>query len=161
MIIAELLFLGLLILGAIRGYKNGGVQGLADIVASVVGFIVARKFYPIMAKVMALVIPGDNQSLAQLFGFLVVFMMVWKIIGGLLGIGVSLLKIVTTLPIISLINKLAGSILGLILMVIFIGATSYIVMSAQLDPTLIKWFGSSEVARYCQQSFMKILFFLI
>ena len=79
----------------------------------------------------------------------------------LLGIVVVMLKIVTSLPIISWINKALGAILGFVLIVIFIGSTAYLVINTKLDPDLIRWFSSSVIAQYCQKAFMNVLFFLV
>lgn len=161
MLIAEIVFAVLLVLGLARGYKAGAVQGLADILSSIVAFVLARWSYGFFAKLLALVVPNGDTGLAKFLAFIIVFVVIWKLISMLLGIVVVMLKIVTSLPIISWINKVLGAVLGFILMTIFIGSTAYLVIHTKLDPTLVKWFSSSVIAGYCQKAFMNVLFFLV
>lgn len=161
MLIAEIVFGILVLLGIGRGYKAGAVQGLADILSSIVAFVLARWSYGFFAKILALLVPNGDSGLAKFLAFILVFLAIWKIISMLLGIVVVMLKIVTSLPIISWVNKMLGAVLGFALVVIFIGSTTYLVINTKLDPGLIKWFSSSVIAGYCQKAFMNVLFFLV
>jgi|JI8StandDraft_1071087.scaffolds.fasta_scaffold04966_5 uncharacterized membrane protein required for colicin V production len=161
MLIAEIIFGILIVLGISRGYKAGAVQGMADILSSIIAFVLARWSYGFFAKLLALIVPNGDSGLARFLAFLLVFITIWKIISMLLGIVVVMLKIVTSLPIISWINKALGAILGFVLIVIFIGSTAYLVINTKLDPDLIRWFSSSVIAQYCQKAFMNVLFFLV
>ncbi len=161
MLIAEIIFGILIVLGISRGYKAGAVQGMAVILSSIIAFVLARWSYGFFAKLLALIVPNGDSGLARFLAFLLVFITIWKIISMLLGIVVVMLKIVTSLPIISWINKALGAILGFVLIVIFIGSTAYLVINTKLDPDLIRWFSSSVIAQYCQKAFMNVLFFLV
>lgn len=161
MLIAEIIFGILIVLGISRGYKAGAVQGMADILSSIIAFVLARWSYGFFAKLLALIVPNGDSGLARFLAFVLVFITIWKIISMLLGIVVVMLKIVTSLPIISWINKALGAILGFVLIVIFIGSTAYLVINTKLDPDLIHWFSSSVIAQYCQKAFMNVLFFLV
>ncbi len=161
MLIAEIIFGILIVLGISRGYKAGAVQGMADILSSIIAFVLARWSYGFFAKLLALIVPNGDSGLARFLAFLLVFITIWKIISMLLGIVVVMLKIVTSLPIISWIIKALGAILGFVLIVIFIGSTAYLVINTKLDPDLIRWFSSSVIAQYCQKAFMNVLFFLV
>ncbi len=161
MLIAEIIFGILIVLGISRGYKAGAVQGMADILSSIIAFVLARWSYGFFAKLLALIVPNGDSGLARFLAFILVFITIWKIISMLLGIVVVMLKIVTSLPIISWINKALGAILGFVLIVIFIGSTAYLVINTKLDPDLIRWFSSSVIAQYCQKAFMNVLFFLV
>lgn len=161
MLIAEIVFGVLILLGIGRGYKAGAVQGLADILSSIIAFVLARWSYGFFAKLLAMVVPNGDSGLARFLAFILVFMAIWKIISMLLGIVVVMLKIVTSLPVLSTINKLFGAVLGFVLVVIFIGSTAYLVINTKLDPELIKWFSSSVIAQRCQKAFMNVLFFLV
>ncbi len=161
MLIAEIVFGILIVFGISRGYKAGAVQGLADILSSIIAFVLARWSYGFFAKLLALIVPNGDSGLARFLAFVLVFITIWKIISMLLGIVVVMLKIVTSLPIISWINKALGAILGFVLIVIFIGSTAYLVINTKLDPDLIRWFSSSVIAQYCQKAFMNVLFFLV
>lgn len=161
MLIAEIIFGILIVLGISRGYKAGAVQGMADILSSIIAFVLARWSYGFFAKLLALIVPNGDSGLARFLAFLLVFITIWKIISMLLGIVVVMLKIVTSLPIISWINKALGAVLGFVLIVIFIGSTAYLVINTKLDPDLIRWFSSSVIAQYCQKAFMNVLFFLV
>lgn len=160
MILAELVFGCLLISGIFRGYKAGFVQGVADLFACIIGFIAARWAYPFVGKLLMVFLPGGTSSFGQFLAYLVLYILCWKIVSALLGIGVSVLKIVTSLPLISHLNKFFGAFLGIVSMVVFIGATTYLVMQTKLDPKVMEWFGGSTIALYCQKTFMKLLFFL-
>ncbi|MCA9384695.1 MAG: CvpA family protein [Candidatus Magasanikbacteria bacterium] len=161
MILAEIVFGLFLLLGIGRGYKAGAVQGIADILSSIIAFLLARWTYGFFAKLIALFAPHANGGIVYFVSFVLLFFTIWKIISMLFGIVVTMLKIVTKLPIISWFNKIFGAVLGFALSVIFVGATAYLVMHTMLDPQLMQWFGSSVVAGYCQKTFMNVLFFLV
>lgn len=49
MLIAEIIFGILIVLGISRGYKAGAVQGMADILSSIIAFVLARWSYGFFA----------------------------------------------------------------------------------------------------------------
>lgn len=155
------LILILILLGFLaRGWKHGFVDSLGEFLGAIVAFLVARWLSVPLTTPIVLLMP-DHPGLARFIAFLIVFLIVVKLIGWLFSIVASLLKIVTSLPIISLINKILGGILGALTGVVFVGSAVYLVLTFRLDDRLVRWLAGSSVALYTERVFSSLLSFLI
>lgn len=143
-----------------RGYRNGFVESLGELVGAVIAFLVARFFAPGLGQILVLLMPG-RLGLAQFVGFVLVFVIVLRLIGWLFTLADSLLKIITSLPIISSLDKIIGAVLGIFTGIVLVGSASYTVLTLHLDPTLMTWLGSSTVARWSMSAFTSVLRFLL
>ena len=155
-IILVLILLGL----AGRGWKQGFVESLAELIGAVIAFLIARTFSPWLGSLFGTMMPG-RAGLAQFIAFIIIFLLVAKLIGWVLMLAAKMLKIITSLPIISLVNKLLGGILGLLSGIVFVGSSVYLVLTFHLEPHLVAWLGSSTVARFTERIFATMLRFLL
>lgn len=143
-----------------RGYRNGFVESLGELVGAVIAFLAARFFAPGFGQILVLLMPG-RLGLAQFVGFVLVFVVVLRLIGWLFTLADSLLKIITSLPIISSLDKVIGAVLGVFTGIVFVGSVTYTVLTLHFDPTLMTWLGGSTVARWSMSAFTSVLRFLL
>lgn len=155
-IILVLILLGL----AGRGWRQGFVESLAELIGAIVAFLIAKTFSPWLGGIVGVVLPGRS-GIAQFIAFIIIFLLVAKLIGWLLMLAAKALKIITSLPIISLVNKLLGGILGFLSGIVFVGSSVYLVLTFRLEPNLVTWLGSSTVARFTERIFSTMLRFLL
>lgn len=149
--IVEIILVAILLALAGRGWKIGFVESLGELVGAAIAFLVARWASGWFA----------TTGWTRFVAFVVIALVVAKLVGTLFQIAAKILKIVTSLPIISLVNKILGSITGFLSGIVLIGSTVYIVLFYRLDPTLMFWLGGSRVALWCQSAFSTTLRFLL
>jgi len=149
--IVEIVLILILLALAGRGWKIGFVESLGELVGAAIAFLVARWGSAWFGAT----------GMTRFIAFVIIALVVSKLVGTLFHIAAKILKIVTSLPLISLANKILGGILGFLSGVILIGSTVYIVLFYRLDPTLMGWLGGSHVALWCQSVFSSSLRFLL
>lgn len=158
--IVELVLLILLVAAASRGWKQGLIESLGELVGAVIAFLVARAASPLVGGLFVGFMPG-RAGLARFIAFVLIALVVAKLVGMLFGLADKILHIVTRLPIINLAQSAIGGVLGFLAGIVMIGATTYLVLFYRLDATLIGWFGGSTVARWCEAAFSTVLRFLL
>jgi hypothetical protein len=147
----EIILIVILLALAGRGWKIGFVESLGELVGAVIAFEVGRYVSAWFG----------STGVVRFVVFVIVALVISKLIGTLFHIAAKILKIVTSLPFISLANKLLGGILGFLSGIVLVGSTTYIVLYYRLDPTLMGWLGSSHVALWCETTFSSTLRFLL
>jgi uncharacterized membrane protein required for colicin V production len=150
MLIVEIVLLVILLIAAGRGWRQGLVDSFGELAGAILAFIVARA-----------VSPWFGTGMGRFIAFVIVALIVAKLVGMAFHIVAKMLKIITNLPLIHLVNNILGAILGFLSGVVLVGATTYIVLYYRLDPTLIGWFGGSTIARWCEAIFSNALRFLL
>jgi uncharacterized membrane protein required for colicin V production len=160
MILVDIVLLLIILSFVGRGWKNGFVESLGELVGAVIAFVAARFFAPGLGQILVLLMPG-RLGLAQFIGFVIVFVLVLRLVGWLFTLADKILKIITKLPIISSVDKLLGAILGLFSGLVLVGSSVYVVLTLRLDPTLMTWLGGSTVAHWTMSAFTSVLRFLL
>jgi uncharacterized membrane protein required for colicin V production len=143
-----------------RGWKSGFVDALGELIGAIIAFLVARWLSLPLAIPIGLLMP-DHPGLARFIAFLLIFLLVGKLISWLFSLVAKVLKIVTSLPLISLVNKILGGITGFLTGVVFVGSAVYLVFTFRLDDRLVRWLAASAVARYTENVFSTVLRFLL
>ena len=161
MILVDIVLLLIILSFVGRGWKNGFVEMLGELVGAVIAFIAARYFGPglwtDLCSFYARPIGScsiyrfcDRVYLGHAACWMVVYLLADKI-----------LKIVTSLPIISSVDKIIGAVLGLFTGIVLVGSSVYVVLTLRLDPTLITWLGGSTIGRLTMSAFTSVLRFLL
>ncbi len=159
MIVEIVLILVILSLTA-RGWRQGLIETLGELVGAVIAFLVARAFSPWLAGIFVPFMPGRD-GFARFIAFVIVALIVARLVGFLFGLADSLLHIITHLPLVKLAQKIIGAALGFLSGIVLVGSATYLVLFYRLDPTLIRWLGGSTVASWCQAAFTTALRFLL
>ncbi len=149
--IVFLVVLLLVIGGGIKGYKRGLVEELNTAVAMILAILAAIMFVVAVKGYM------DQETLKTILGIvcLTIAVLVYKIVDFIL----STLKIISSIPVIRSINKLAGLAAGileavLIIWIVFIviisfdfgSINSYILANIKENPILIYLFQNNPLA---------------
>lgn len=149
MLVELILVLILLALG-VRGWRQGLVESLGELVGAIIAFIVARATSPFFGT-----------GMGRFVAFVIIALLVARLVGWLFHLADKLLRIVTGLPLINLVQKFIGAIFGFVSGIVLVGSTTYIVLFYRLDPRLMGWLGGSVVARWCESAFTRVLPFLL
>ena len=160
MLLVDIILILILIAFMGRGWRNGFIDSLGELIGAIIAFLAARAWSLPLASPISTFMP-ENPGLARLIAFIVIFLIVVKLIGWIFGMVAKLLKIVTSLPLISSANKILGSILGFLTGFVFVGSTVYLVLTFRLDDRLVRWLAGSTVALYTEKVFSSLLRFLI
>lgn len=160
MLIVEIILAIVILSFAGRGWKAGLIESLGELVGSVIAFLAARWLSSYMAIPFSAIFPG-REGLARFVAFVIIFTLVLKLIGWLFMLAAKLLKIVTALPIVSLVDSALGAVCGFLSGIVLVGSTVYLVMTYRLDPHLMVWLGGSTVAQWSQAAFENVLRFLL
>lgn len=160
MIIVDIVLAIIILSLAGRGWQAGFIESLGELIGSVIAFVAARWLSGYLAIPISIVFPG-REGIARFLGFILIFALILKLVGWLFTMAAKLLKIVTALPIVSLVDSILGAVCGFLSGVVLVGSTVYIVMTYHLDPTLMSWFGGSTVAQWSLAAFQNVLRFLL
>lgn len=148
--VVELILVLILLALAVRGWRQGLVESLGEVVGAVIAFVVARAASPYFGT-----------GMGRFVAFVIIALLVARLVGWLFQLADKVLRIVTRLPLINLVQKFIGLIFGFISGIILVGSTTYIVLFYRLDPRLMGWLGGSTVARWCESAFSRVLPFLL
>ncbi|MCC6563963.1 CvpA family protein, partial [Candidatus Uhrbacteria bacterium] len=109
--IVELVLVILLLALAGRGWRNGLVEALGELVGAVIAFMVARAASPLFGV-----------GTARLIAFVIIALLVARLVGWLFTLADKVLRIVTRLPLINMAQKFIGAILGFLSGIILVGS---------------------------------------
>lgn len=155
----DLILLGLLVLGILRGLKRGLILQLFHFMGFFIAFFVAVYFYDNLAGHLEMLIPyprvltedwaffSESLSLENAYYNMIAFAMLFFVIKIAMSVISSMLDFVAELPVLNIVNGLLGAVFGFVeqYLVLFI-----IVFVASLLPiTMIQnLLADSSIARY-------------
>lgn len=122
------------------GLWFGLIHTLGSLVGTILGAIIAGNYYEPVAE-RADFIFGDHDNLARLVCFLIIFIIVNRLVGFIFHLIGKVFDLITKLPFLNAINRLAGAILGFLEGVLVVGMFVY--MAARYP--LIEWFNTALV----------------
>ncbi|PIP60842.1 hypothetical protein COX00_01045 [Candidatus Uhrbacteria bacterium CG22_combo_CG10-13_8_21_14_all_47_17] len=143
-----------------RGWKNGLIESFGELLGAILAFLAARAWSPMFGRIIGAILPG-REGLARFIAFVIVFLIIARFIGWLFTLTAKLLRIVTSLPIISLFNRILGACFGFLGGIVFVGSSVYLVLTFHLDAMLVSWLGSSSIALWSERAFSGLLRFLL
>ena len=158
--ILNILLVIVIVLFISGGWKRGAVLTFGRVVAAILAFLIAKNWSPLLGNLIGIVMPSRS-GLAQFIAFIVILFVVERLISLLASLANFILKLITSLPIFSALNKFIGAILGLVEAVIFFGSAIYIVMAGRLDPTLMSWISGSSIAGWIHFAFRYIMAYFL
>ncbi|MDD4996181.1 MAG: CvpA family protein [Patescibacteria group bacterium] len=140
------LILLLILLGFVWfGFWNGLIQTIGGIISVVLAVFIASRWYETIAlKIMPFL--SDNFNLARLLGFIAVFILARFVIFILFKILNKLFDILSFIPFLKTINRLAGAILGFVEGALIIGLVLYFSMKFPLGENWTELVSNSKVA---------------
>ncbi len=127
------------------GFWNGLIQTLGGIISVILAVFIAGRWYETIAlKILPFL--GDNLNLARLLGFIAVFILARFIIFILFKILDKIFGILSFIPFLKIINRLAGAALGFVEGGLIIGLVLYFSTKFPLGESWIGLINSSKIA---------------
>ncbi len=139
----------LIILGGfvLYGLWFGLIHSLGILIGTIAGAFLAARWYEPVADWTGFLFAG-HQNLARVVCFLIIFIIINRLVGLIFWIIDKIFSIISVIPFLKTINRLAGAILGFLEGVLVLGLTLYIASRFPLD----QWFSdaliNSRVAHY-------------
>ena len=133
----DIIILVFLSLFLVYGLYRGLVKMVLNLLSSVLGIILSIKFYEPLYDVFPAIGFGSD-ALGKTLSFLLILSLASFVLSFGLNIVAKVLKIITSLPVVSIFNRLAGGVFGLVQGLFVIGAilfvlSHYAIFSSWLD----------------------------
>lgn len=127
------------------GFWHGLIQSLGGLIGIFLAAFVASRWYEVVAlKVLPFL--GDNLNLARLVGFILVFFLARFLINVLVKVLDKIFDLISFIPFLKTINRLAGGILGLIEGGLILGLILYFSTKFPLGESWIELINNSKIA---------------
>jgi len=132
MLIVDIILLIIILGFFIRGWQQGLIRTLAGLIGIILGIIIASHLYIQLAEWLT-VIPffEHHESLSKIISFIAILF----VVNGIIGVGGWLIEktfnILSFVPFLKTINKLAGGVLGLISGIILLGIAIVIITAIE------------------------------
>lgn len=140
------------------GYKDGLIQTLGRMLGAVAGFVLARSWSAAAAGVISKFLPA---SWSHFIAIVAIFVIASRVVGLASHILEATFRIITMLPIIKTINKLAGVVAGAVEGVVMIGGIIWVLKTTTAFPEALKLLEGSFVANTFVDGFNFLLKFII
>lgn len=129
------------------GLWFGFIQSLGSLVGVIFGaFGAGRLFEPVAMKFLWLF--GGNANLARVVVFLVLFTLGNRIVGFVFSLIDRTFKVLTIIPFLASINRLAGAVFGFLEGSFVLGGALFLAAKFPLSPAFTAAMGQSVVAAY-------------
>lgn len=128
------------------GIRFGFIVTLGSLVGTVIGAVVAGMFFEQGAEWLAQYI--SNANLANVVSFIIIFTITSRLTGVVFWLINKMFIVVSIIPFIASINRLAGGFLGLLEGVVVIGFALLFIDKFPFSDTVIPAVNASQVAQY-------------
>lgn len=105
--ILDFIILGLILVFGLWGFLKGFLQAIGGFIGLLVATILAGQYYGWMGNFF-----GDG-NLALVGGFIVLFLIIWKLVSLIFYVFGKVFQIITVLPFLETFNRTLGALLGL------------------------------------------------
>ncbi|OGF31646.1 hypothetical protein A2533_04125 [Candidatus Falkowbacteria bacterium RIFOXYD2_FULL_35_9] len=139
MIILDYILIGVILIFAIWGFKQGFLQVVGSMVGLVVAVVLAGKYYLLLGSFLG----GNN--LSNFFAFLLIFSLILKIMSLLFwGFG-KVFEIIAIIPFLKTFERLLGSVLGIVQGILVLSVVIYFLSKYPLNDWLISQMADSLI----------------
>ncbi len=129
------------------GFRFGFIVTLGSLVGTIIGVVVAGFYFEQGSQILQDLFIS-NANLANVISFIVIFTLTSRITGLVFWLIDKMFKIVSIIPFLSSINRLAGGFLGLIEGIVVIGVALLFIDKFPFSETVIPAVEGSQVAQY-------------
>lgn len=141
----DIIIIGIVLVGAIAGYCSGLVKQLAAIAGLIVGFLVARAMYGLLAdKISLYVLPDSSSSLVQIIAFILIWICVPLLFAMVATFLTQMLKQVW----LGGVNKVLGFVFGGIKWLFILGLCMNVLDTLDADGLLLETEKKQESRMY-------------
>ena len=147
MTILDLILLLVLLCFVLTGLRLGLIHTLGALLGIIVGTLVAGHYYDSAAGELSFIF-GSHLNLARILCFAFIFIITNRLFGLLFILINKIFKIISIIPFLKTINRLAGAILGFIEGTFVLGLILYVAQKYPFWDFLNKMIASSKVSYF-------------
>ncbi len=140
------------------GYKDGLIQTIGRLLGAAAGFFLARSWSAPITGIIAKFLPANW---SQLIAIVAIFGIASRAVGLAAHILEVTFRIITMLPIIKTINKLAGVVAGAAEGIVMIGGIIWVLKTTTAFPEALKWLDGAFMANIFADGFNFLMKFVI
>ncbi len=156
--IADLIAVVFLVGFLVNGFRRGFILTAGHLIGILAGVLSARWWSPALAaRLSSLSTFGIPRGWFYLIAAVLIFFVVARIVLAIASLLNSAFKILTIIPFLETINKIAGAALGIVAGAAFIGGLGYLLVTSRVDPVVSGYFNASFIARWCQDTLFATL----
>jgi len=144
--ILDFILLIILFFFAFAGFFFGLIRSVGSLIGTILGIVVAANYFQIFAN--WLVDLGVSDNLARIIGFLIIFIIVSKLISLVFYILNKIFNLLSIIPFLKTINRIAGLLFGLIEGGVILGVLLVFIIKFPFADFLIMAIESSKLAEY-------------
>ncbi|MEK7623999.1 MAG: CvpA family protein [Patescibacteria group bacterium] len=130
------------------GLWFGFVHTLGSLLGTVIGAVVATRYYEPVADFIIGFTGWENTNLVRVIVFIIAFLIINRLVGFLFWIADRVLSLVTRLPFINSIDRLLGLVFGLIEGALTLGLIIFFIERFPLSVFVMEHLALSTVAPY-------------
>ena len=146
--LTDVILIIIIVVFVLSGFVLGLVGAVGLLISIVVGLWVAFEYYQPIAEWLTPIILGHGTT-ANIIAFSFVFLVINRIVAILFWVVKKVFKVITIIPFLKSIDRLAGVILGLVEGILITGLVIYIIAKFSPDiPWLTAGLNNSQVAHW-------------
>src|SRR5882762_303374 len=107
MVIVDIILIGLLSLFVYKGIKDGFIDTVCSLIATMLGLYAAARWYDTAAHWL-MKLTGWGVSFSRVLMFIVIFVAINRLVSWIIYLGQRALDMIARLPVIKSLNKLLG-----------------------------------------------------
>lgn len=130
--LVDVILIAVVLIFAIIGFMFGLISAIGAIVGVIAGAFLATQYFSALADWLQPIL-FNHAGLARVVGFLLIFAVVNRLVALLFWLVNKIFKIVSIIPFLGPINRLAGAILGLIEGILAVGLAIYVIAKFGAD----------------------------
>lgn len=146
------LIAGIFLVGfLVNGFRRGFILTTGHLIGILAGILSARWWSPVLAaRLSTLSTFGIPRGWFYVAAAIIIFFVVARIVLAIASLINAAFKILTIIPFLETINKLAGAILGIVVGVVFLGGIAYLLATSRIDATVTHFVTNSVIVQWCQ-----------
>jgi uncharacterized membrane protein required for colicin V production len=129
------------------GYRFGLIVTLGNLIGTVVGVLVAGHYFEAGATVLDGILLG-NENLARVAAFVIIFILASRFIGLVFWMINKFFKVISAVPFLKSINRLAGAFLGFLEGAVIIGVALVFIDKFPFSEIIIPAVEASSTAQW-------------
>lgn len=152
--ITDIIFIVLVLLFIGMGARSGFMYTLGRVLGAVAGFMLAQTWSSWLAGIFTMVMPS---TWARVAAFTFVFFIIARLASFILGIVGKIFSVIRFLPFLSMLDTLAGAVLGLGEAIVFLGGFIYLMLTFKPIVSVYTAIQGSAVASKIDYAFHLVL----
>jgi len=147
MTILDLILIIILFFFTFSGFWFGLIHTLGAFLGTIAGVLVAGNYFEKLADLISPIFM-DNLNLAKIVAFLLIFIIVNRLVGLIFFLIDKIFKVISVIPFLKTINRLAGALLGFLEGSLVLGVILIMIGKFPFAGFIIPAVDASSVAKY-------------